>query len=250
MCNLDNHTNMTTLFISDLHLSEAEPHLTQLFEFFIRRYASKAQQLYILGDLFDFWLGDDISTPYHHYIAELLQNLSKEGVSIFFLSGNRDFLLSQLFASKAGFHILKEPHIADIYGHSVILVHGDRQCTDDQAHQLFRNITDYPWVQNLFLSLPANLRLKIAMYLRKKSQRRFDENNLSDIHSQAVKALFQAYAGAYLIHGHVHNPCIELKWNHFKLTKRIGLSDWGKKGHFLQWNVDGSMQLQFFGLDE
>lgn len=159
---------MTTYFIADLHLAEDRPHLTQLFVDFMQHKAPQAEQLYILGDLFDFWIGDDENSLLIETVKTQIRNLVKQGVPCYFIHGNRDFLIGKKFAQDCGLILLPTYHLIDLYGQKTLLCHGDTLCTDDVNYQRYRKKVHQKWRQWLFLHLPLKIRLKIATKIRKK----------------------------------------------------------------------------------
>jgi UDP-2,3-diacylglucosamine hydrolase len=234
------------VFIADLHLSQSAAHLTERFEVLIQDLKGQAHQLYILGDLFEFWLGDDCMTDYHHRIAALLASLSPE-TDVFIMHGNRDFLLGEDFARAAKATLIPDPTVIDLNGQRTLLSHGDAFCTLDKGYQWFRHARNWRPVQWLFLHLPLRLRLKIAEHLRKGSQRQPynpDEPKF-DVTQDAIKNAFQAHDIQRIIHGHTHKPSIVVYFNS-TIKEHFTLSDWGRKGHRLAANTDGKLQSQFF----
>lgn len=245
---------MTSLFISDLHLHKTNQHLTLLFEKFINQYAINANKLFILGDLFHSWIGDDAISEYEIYIASLLNRLSNHGVKIFFLSGNRDFLIGEKYASLAGFQVIMEPYFLNLDGKRLLLFHGDRQCWDDRMHQIYRKITGLKWLQFLFLKSPLSFRLSIANKLSSQGDNTVKDdankhcNKLQnfDVCPRALEWLIKSYSPEIMIHGHTHHPIIECFLENNTLLKRFVLSDWGEKGNFLSWDGGDNWKLDYF----
>jgi len=160
---------MTTLFISDLHLDDQRPETTVLLQNFLRQEAADADALYILGDLFEFWLGDDVASKCSLEVAAALSALSDKGVPCYFMHGNRDFLLREDYAKSAGMTLLPQEHVADLYGERVLLMHGDSLCTDDIPYQQFRALVRNPAWQQDFLARTPQERLQIALQARDAS---------------------------------------------------------------------------------
>jgi len=233
---------MTTLFISDLHLDPARPAMTRLFADFIDGEARGAEALYILGDLFEAWVGDDDPSDTGNIVARKLKSLSDGGVPVYFMHGNRDFLLGDDYARRAGMIILDDPSIIDLYGQPALLMHGDLLCTDDVAYQEFRVQTRDPKWQAQFLSQPLPARLAFAQQARAASQSRQGElrdagtmETITDVAPQTVAGTFRHHDVATIIHGHTHRPAIHRDG---ALT-RIVLGDWYEQGSVLRVDPAG-----------
>ncbi len=220
---------MATLFISDLHLTPQRPHTIQLFVDFADGEASRAEALYILGDLFEYWIGDDAAGTLGHGIAvAALARLTQRGVPVYFMRGNRDFLVGDTFARETGCTILPDPTVTEIYGRAMLLMHGDSLCTDDVDHQRFRRIVDDQGWQHEFLSQPIPDRIRMALNARQKSE--FNKMQLDmaimDVNAQAVNQALTEHRVRTLIHGHTHRPAI----HDFRLAsepaRRIVLGAW------------------------
>lgn len=223
---------MSTLFISDLHLSANQPALTQLFLKFLQNQARQAEALYILGDLFESWVGDDDETPYNQQIVSALAELNASGVNTYFMPGNRDFLIGQKFINKAGVKLLTDPSFILLYDIPTLLTHGDSLCTLDKQYIYFRRLTHTRFLQVLFLKLPLSLRKKIARYLRGVDHTSMTGDPKFDVVMAELFRCLKHYSAQLIIHGHTHLPCIQLFINqslqqHNNLTPtRIVLSDW------------------------
>ncbi len=230
-----------TLFISDLHLQANLPQITRLFQQFIKKETGQADALYILGDLFETWVGDDDQTPFHQSIQETLKQVS-DNIPVFFMHGNRDFLIGKHFVEKSGVHMLKEPSLITLYGQSIILCHGDHLCTRDIRHQRYRRIMHQTWLQTLLLKLPLTTRHRIADYLRHKSRGNSSmDNDIMDVTPDAVEQLMRQYASKILIHGHTHRPQIH---NLDKNAKRIVLGAWhDDSAKYLRFHSNGQLEL-------
>ena len=161
---------MSTLFISDIHLCAQRPDMTAALVHFLEHDAPGADALYVLGDLFEFWIGDDDPNALHHQVTAALLALSQQNVPIYFIHGNRDFMLGQQFAKQAGMTLLGDPCIIDLYGERVLLSHGDLLCTRDERYQKYRRITQLKWLRWLFLRLPLTRRQAIAHKIRGQSR--------------------------------------------------------------------------------
>lgn len=162
---------MATLFIADLHLQTEEPAITAGFLRFLAGEAREADALYILGDLFEAWIGDDDPNPLHQQIASAINALTQSGVPCYFVHGNRDFLVGQRFARACGMRLLAEENVLDLYGRRVLIMHGDTLCTDDPGYLAFRAKVHTPWIQRLFLALPLFIRRRIAARMRADAKR-------------------------------------------------------------------------------
>lgn len=222
----------TTLFISDLHLSPQADDLLALFLAFLQGPAQQAKQLYILGDLFNVWAGKDINPVFHTQIQQALKALALQGISLFFMSGNRDFLIENTFLEKAHCQKLPDPYLINLQGIPTLLTHGDILCTQDVAYQRYRRIAQHPLTRFLFLRLPKRLRQKISEKLRAKSQQyqRTQKAPTLDVTPHCAEQFIQRFAVRQLIHGHVHRPHIHDLWLNQRLHKRLVLGDWGKQG--------------------
>jgi UDP-2,3-diacylglucosamine hydrolase len=226
---------MSTLFISDLHLSAHQPGITRLFLHFLTHRAQQAETLYILGDLFETWIGDDNQTRFNTTIITALQALVASGVTTYFMPGNRDFLIGRRFIQQTGCYYLPDPTVIDLYGQSVLLTHGDSLCTLDKNYLRYRRWSRYRSLQFLFLKLPLALRQKIANRLRRIEHTITPENNAQYdvVISDLFRCLHQYSNSTLIIHGHTHQPCIQLIQQEATLIKRFVLSDW----HDTQGNV-------------
>ena len=202
-------------FISDLHLDPSRPHLYKLFNEFIEKIRNEAEALYILGDLFEFWIGDDIidlpiGKPYLP-IIEQLRSLSDVGTKIYFIQGNRDFLIGQKFMDSIGGELLPDEVVIDLYGTPVLIMHGDTLCTDDKAYQRMRKIFRWKIVQKIYLSMSPEKRNKKATQIRSKTSKSSKkvskkDYDILDVNQQAVEKALISRGVALLIHGHTHRP--------------------------------------------
>ncbi len=224
------------LFISDLHLSDSDPQITIQFEYFLSNIAKESDQLYILGDLFDYWIGDDQRENEMAWsVARLLNQVSKSGTQIFFLHGNRDFLLGKAFAVKSGFQILKDETVVQIYGKSLLLMHGDTLCTDDIEYLKFRNIVrDESW-QRDFLAKELKEREDFALSARQVSNHNKSQKNadIMDVNVKEVEKTLIKYRSCQLIHGHTHKPAHHTHKINGGLFNRYVLPDWDTGGGYL-----------------
>ncbi len=233
---------MTTLFISDLHLDPARPHITGLFGKFIDTEARRADALYILGDLFEAWVGDDDPSDVGGFVAGKLRGLRDAGVPVYFMRGNRDFLLGEDYARRAGMRILPDPAVVMLHGKPVLLMHGDLLCTDDVVYQQFRAQTRDPQWQRQFLSQPLPARLAFAEQARAASKAHQSGlqslgmmEAITDVAPATVAATMARYGVETLIHGHTHRPAV----HEYAGTKRIVLGDWYEQGSVLRAESQG-----------
>lgn len=228
MPNLEEESaNKKTLIISDVHLVSGELEKTNLFIRFCKNEAQKADQVFILGDLFNTWLGDDLSIQYYQEVVYALKSLSKN-TDIFVLVGNRDFLLGKLFEEKSGCRVLKEPYLLKSNNKKYVLIHGDTLCTDDIDYQRLKKLLQNKITINIFLNLPTKLRLKLSGQLRKKSieAKSYKSREIMDVNENAVNELMKKYPNSDLIHGHTHRQDThnEDKYNRYVLGEWSGLS--------------------------
>lgn len=227
---------MPTLFISDLHLDEARPQIVELFEHFLASEARLADALYILGDLFEAWIGDDDDAPLPTRVATALKALNDSGVPIHFVAGNRDFLLGEDYARRAGMTMLEDGTVANLYGAPTLLLHGDTLCTDDAAYLAFRKQVRDPAWQRQFLAQPLSARRAFAQAARNASREHTSHAAMAimDVNQGAVEAALRNAHVARMIHGHTHRPAI----HEFELdgapAQRIVLGDWYEQGSVLR----------------
>lgn len=197
------------LFISDLHLSPDMPHTAQAFFNFLKTKAIHTKQLYLLGDIFEYWAGDDdLEDVFHQTIVTALAALSRHGVSVFWLAGNRDFLVGEKFAGASGITLLAEPVVVEIAGKKILLLHGDAQCTDDTAYMTFRAQVRDPVWQHAFLDQDLNKRKALIANLRAGSRdaQKNKSMDIMDVNQAAIATLFESHQVNTMIHGHTHRP--------------------------------------------
>ena len=199
------------LFISDLHLQESHPRTLDAFFRFLEEHARHTRQLYLLGDIFEYWAGDDdLDTPFNARIIGALRSLADSGVALFWMAGNRDFLVGQGFADAAGLTLLQEPHVVDVKGQRIALVHGDAECTLDTKYMAFRAMVRQPAWQAQFLAMPLSPRKAIIAGMREGSRDAHTPKSyeIMDVTPDAVEAVFDATGAGVLIHGHTHRPAL------------------------------------------
>ncbi len=226
---------MATLFISDLHLDHERPATTQLFLAFLRQQAVGAEALYILGDLFEAWIGDDDDAELGCQIADALKTLADNGVPIYFIHGNRDFLLGQDFAECSGIQLLPEAAVIELYGTPTLIMHGDTLCTDDVDYQAFRRQVRSPQWQAQILALPLPQRRLMASQLRQQSQQAMQgkAEEITDVNLETVLRILHQHKVYRLIHGHTHRPAIHGLSIGGQSGQRIVLGDWYRQGSVL-----------------
>ncbi|MDR3427206.1 UDP-2,3-diacylglucosamine diphosphatase [Silvimonas sp.] len=232
-----------TLFISDLHLSPADPATAQAFQRFLTQQARHASQLYILGDLFEMWIGDDqLDDPFYAEVAASIATLAEQGVAVFFMPGNRDFVCGTRFAQAAKLQILTDPSVITLANRQrVLLAHGDAYCTDDVAYMRFRRIIRNPLVRMIWLALPFGWRNRKAGQLRQQSSamNRNKMRSIMDVNAAAIENALRRAQVDTLIHGHTHRPARHQE----AAGTRWVLPDWyAGMGGYLQWQ-DGQWQM-------
>ena len=235
------------LFISDLHLQESHPRTAEAFFRFLAERATLARQLYLLGDIFEYWAGDDdLAEPFHQRVVQALRALADGGVEIFWIAGNRDFLVGEGFARAAGLTLLAEPHVMTAGGTRIALVHGDAECTADIKYMAFRaQVRDPAWQQQ-FLGLPLAQRKQIIAGLREGSREAHATKSyeIMDVAPDAIDALFDATGADVVIHGHTHRP----KLHRHGRRRRFVLPDWEldaepQRGGWIALSEDGELSV-------
>ena len=228
-----------TLFVSDLHLDKERPHIIAAFCRFLQG-ISNTDALYILGDLFEYWIGDDDPAVGLESAINSLRDLSLSGIPVFFIHGNRDFLVGNAFANSTHCKILPEETIVDLYGTPTLIMHGDTLCTDDIAYQKYRAKARNKWIQKTLLLLSVKQRLKIAERLLNKSvtAKQGKPPNIMDVNQHAVEQVMLNHNVQCLIHGHTHRPAIHDFMINESTYKRIVLGDWYEQGSVLRCTPD------------
>jgi len=230
-----------TLFIGDLHLDpEVRPATVALFLAFLRGPARDAARLYILGDLFEAWVGDDDNSPGYEPILTDLRELAASGVPTAFICGNRDFLAGTHFGERSGCELLSDPSPIDLNGLPTLLTHGDRLCTDDTEHMQFRAHVAQPQVRATFLSRPLAERQAEARALRRRSEehKQNKPEAIMDVNPGAVQAALAEHGARLMIHGHTHRPAL-----HGDPVERAVVGDWGECGSVLRCTPGGVLEL-------
>lgn len=221
------------LLISDLHLHEGRADITDAFLAFLQQHAAHAQALYILGDFFEVWIGDDAITPYQRSIAQALSEVAATGTEIYLMHGNRDFLLGDDFCALADCQLLKDPSIVKLAGEPVLLMHGDSLCTSDRGYIRLRKVLRNPLVSFVLRNLPLRTRQRLAGDLRQKSKTstRMKASAITDVNPTAVDHVMAQYKVRTLIHGHTHRPAVHHLPNN---KQRLVLGDWDTQGWFIK----------------
>lgn len=233
-----------TLFIADLHLAADRPDITAAFLRFLQDKAMQADALYILGDLFEVWIGDDNPEPLLAEVATALKTVSDNGVPVYFIHGNRDFFLRQHYANRCGMTLLAPHSVIDLYGRKTLIMHGDSLCTLDIAYQKFRKWWNQPWWQFLMLGLPLALRQYLARKARQKSAQHKKQysSTIMDVTPDEVTRVMLSHGVNRLIHGHTHRPAVHQLELSGKSAQRYVVGDWYTQSSYLEVTAD-SWQL-------
>ena len=235
------------LLISDLHLQEERPDITRAFLDLLDGRARHAKALYILGDFFEAWIGDDAMTPFQQSICQALRQLSDSGTAVYLMHGNRDFLIGQDFCKAAGCTLLADPSVIELGGEQVLLMHGDTLCTRDLAYMKMRRYLRNPLSLWILRHLPLATRQKLARKLRSESraQTRMKATEIVDVTPEEVPKVMAAHGVRTLVHGHTHRPAIHKLVVNGEPARRIVLGDWDRRGWTLQVDAQG-FQLEPF----
>ena len=232
---------MTTLFISDLHLEAARPEIGEQFLEFLKTEAESADALYILGDLFESWVGDDDPNAHYAEIKTAIRALTDLGIPVYFMHGNRDFMIGENFAVETGVTLLPDPYVLDIHGTQVLLTHGDAMCTDDLEYQKIRAMSRNPEWQAMMLQKSLAERQAFAAQARAASMAhgKTISDEISDVNSGAVEAGFREHGVSIMLHGHTHRPAVHKLEVDGQEAKRIVLGDWYAQGSVVRWDESG-----------
>lgn len=238
---------MTVLVISDLHLSPERPALTRAFCRFLSEKARSADALYILGDLVEAWVGDDDPSEFARDIKRALHLLVDSGTPVYFMHGNRDFLIGPHFAQQVGAQLLPQEYVANVYGQRVLMLHGDTLCTEDRAYQRFRRLVRNPLIMWILRRLPLQQRQKLAANLRQRSQNANSNkpDSIMDVSPAEVVRTLRRHDVAMMVHGHTHRPGI----HHLNegAACRVVLGDWEQDGWYVQFSAtDPEPRLESF----
>ena len=232
---------MTTLFISDLHLEASRPEIGEQLIKFLKKEAPGADALFILGDLFETWIGDDDPDPYHATIQSALGSVVKTGTPVFFMHGNRDFMIGKNFSVETGVQLLPDPFVLGLYGKDVLLSHGDAYCTDDVEYQAVRTMTRNPQWQAMMLQKSLQERRAFADQSRANSEAHGEAINeeISDVNVTAIEEAMRSHNVRLMVHGHTHRPAVHAQTVNGLSAKRIVLGDWHEHGSVLRWDQRG-----------
>lgn len=243
---------MTTLFISDLHLEESRPDITRAFMTFLQTRAHGAEALYILGDFFEAWIGDDEHTELQQQVATALRTLSDQGTQVFLMHGNRDFLIGDDYCQQAGATLLPDPVVVDLYGTPTLLMHGDSLCTRDEEYQKFRSNMRNPQWQQMFLQRPLADRQMVARQLREISMAKNQgkEEFIMDVTPEEVVRVMEDHGVQRLIHGHTHRPAEHSLSVAGQPARRIVLGDWDQNVWWLAISPGQAPELHHQPLSE
>jgi UDP-2,3-diacylglucosamine hydrolase len=238
------------LLISDLHLEEGRPDITQAFLGLLNGRARNAASLYILGDFFEAWIGDDAMSPFQRSICQALRALSDSGTRVFLMHGNRDFMIGKAFCKAAGCTLLKDPSVVHFNGEPVLLMHGDSLCTRDEAYMRMRRYLRHPLTLWVLRHLPLSTRHKLARKLRSESraQTRMKANDIVDVTPHEVPRVMTESGVKTLIHGHTHRPAVHDVQLGEATAQRIVLGDWDREGWLLQIDESG-FHLESFAFE-
>jgi len=233
---------MHSLFISDLHLAPQRPAATETLFRLLSETAPAAEGLYVLGDLFDYWIGDDgLAEPFNRAIADAFSRLAARGVQLYFMHGNRDFLIGEQFARATGVKLLDDRTEVDLYGQRTLLMHGDALCTDDVEYQKLRAVVRDPAWQRTFLAKPIQERIRMALALRSESEqaKQAKDVGIMDVTPATVESVLRAHGYPRLIHGHTHRPARHEHVVDGRLCERFVLADWYEQGSYLVCDAAG-----------
>ncbi|CAG8863726.1 UDP-2,3-diacylglucosamine hydrolase [Pseudomonas fluorescens] len=229
------------LLISDLHLQEERPDITRAFLDLLGGRALHARALYILGDFFEAWIGDDAMSPFQQQICQALRCLSDKGTAIYLMHGNRDFMIGKAFCKAAGCTLLADPSVVELGGEQVLLMHGDSLCTRDLAYMKLRRYLRNPLTLWILRHLPQRSRQKLARKLRSESraQTRMKATDIVDVTPEEIPRVMREHGVRTLVHGHTHRPAIHKLMVDDQPAQRIVLGDWDREGWALQVDEQG-----------
>jgi len=237
-----------TFFISDLHLTPDRPLPVQLFQRFIQDIAPQGAALYVLGDFFEAWVGDDdLAQAFHQHVAQQLKQLVEAGVPVYFIAGNRDFLAGEALAAATGWRSLTDPTVIDLHGVPTLISHGDAYCIDDQAYQAFRRQVRDPGWQAAFLQKPLSERHQIAESIRAQSEqaKAGKHAEIMDVNDEAIRTAMHQAGVLRMIHGHTHRPARHTLQINDKACERWVLADWYDSGSYLACDETGCRAVGF-----
>jgi len=232
---------VTTLFISDLHLDAGRPEIAAQLLAFLKGEAADADALYILGDLFETWVGDDDPNPHFAIVKNAIRKLVSRRVPVYFMHGNRDFAIGEKFAEETGVIILPDPYVVELYGENVLLSHGDAYCTDDVQYQTIRKMTRDPAWLAMMLKKPLQERIALAAHSRAASSARASTLNekITDVNQGAIEQALREANVDTMLHGHTHRPATHRFTVDGEPASRIVLGDWYEQGSVVRWDKNG-----------
>jgi UDP-2,3-diacylglucosamine hydrolase len=239
---------LLSFFVSDLHLSDTRPAANEAFFSFVEQKAASAQALYILGDLFEYWIGDDdLAEPFNAVVAGFLRGLSQAGVALYVMQGNRDFLMGRRFCEETGAQLLEDPAVVELAGIRTLLMHGDTLCIDDADYQDWRRVARSEQWQREFLSKPLAERRRASMALRERSKSALREKpaEIMDVNDDAVRNAFREHGVSRLVHGHTHKPGRHSIQVDGRLCERWVLPDWYGPGGYLEIGTSKPRLVRF-----
>ncbi|WP_318459433.1 UDP-2,3-diacylglucosamine diphosphatase [Photobacterium leiognathi] len=242
---------MTTLFISDLHLSASRPDMTDCFLRFMAEDTANIDALYVLGDLFEMWIGDDEESPFLQQIKQAFKTLTDSGIPCYFVHGNRDFLIGKRFSQQTGVQLLPEHSVVDLYGKPTLILHGDTLCIEDEAYQRYRKKVHNKFIQWLFFRIPLSKRIQIGEKFRNNSSKnnQMKSQSIMDVTASEVVRVMKEFHVDQMIHGHTHRPDIHSLTVDDKPATRIVLGDWYEHGSVLVVTPD-DYQLETRAFDQ
>ena len=237
---------MHSIFVSDLHLCPSRPEINRTFFEFLRGPAARAQSLYILGDLFEYWAGDDDDDAFNASVLHALHELSAAGTQLFIMHGNRDFLIGGRFAKESGANLLPDPTMIDLHGKPTLLMHGDTLCTEDIGYQEFRRKVRNPAYQQQFLAQPLAARKQIIAGLRAENaeKKQLKSETIMDVTPLAVDATLREHGYPRLVHGHTHRPALHRHVVDGHACERWVLADWYTRGSYLKCDAAGCTPIE------
>ncbi len=232
---------MTTLFIADLHLTPNRPDITDCFLRFMADEAAQADKLYILGDLFEFWIGDEDDSEFADTVRGAIKAVSEQGVQTYFVQGNRDFLLGEKFCRQTGMTLLSDVSTMDLYGRQCAILHGDTLCIDDIKYQEFRKTVHQPWLQWVFKRIPWFIKKKIVRKVQSdiRDDKKTKSMAIMDVNQGEVERVLEQLNVDLMIHGHTHRPDVHTFLVNETEATRVVLGDWFTQGSVLKVNSDG-----------
>jgi UDP-2,3-diacylglucosamine hydrolase len=237
---------MHSIFVSDLHLCPTRPAINRIFFDFLRGAAAQAEALYILGDLFEYWAGDDDDDPFNASVVAALRELADRGVALHLMHGNRDFLIGDRFAAACRATLLPDPTLIDLYGTPTLLMHGDTLCSDDVGYQQFRAKVRAPQWQENFLAQPLATRKQIIAGLRAENaeEKKLKTEAIMDVTPSTVEAVLRELGYPRLIHGHTHRPALHQHTVDGRRCERWVLADWYTSGSYLYCDAAGCRVIE------